>query len=66
MPYGCHNKPRPTKDASHLVQDGWFVDESGMTRKPRMKRISTAFNFDCQHDQSAVDRGCDGCMWRKE
>jgi hypothetical protein len=69
MTYACKNQPRPSKDASYLAQDGWFIDESGMTRKPKMVRIKSNFDFSvCQYEQSLdayLDPQCDGCQWRK-
>jgi hypothetical protein len=66
MTYSCKNRQRPTAETSYWAQDGWFYDESGMTRKPRMVKVSTAFDFACQHDKSADDPVCAGCQWRKE
>jgi hypothetical protein len=65
MSYGCKNGPRPSNNSSYLAQDGWFIDESGMTRKPKMVRVKTEFDYACQHDRSISDPQCDGCQWRK-
>lgn len=64
--YSCHNKPRPSPDTSEWAQDGWFDDQSGMTRKPKMVRVKSAFDCSlCTHEESAADPKCDGCQWRK-
>ena len=64
--YSCKNQPRPSQEASHLAQDGWFYDESGMTRKPKMVRIKSNFDFSvCKPGQTESDPQCDGCQWRK-
>ena len=66
MAYACKNQPRPSKDASNLVQDGWLMDESGMTRKPHMVRIKSNFDASiCVPGQTESDPQCDGCQWRK-
>jgi hypothetical protein len=67
--YSCKNKPRPSKETSYLAQDGWFEDPDGMTRKPKMVRIKSNFDFSvCKHVESLeayLDPQCDGCQWRK-
>lgn len=67
MPHlnGCHN--RPALGSSVVpIQDGWFMD--GVTRAPRMKALRFALSPECQYTDSPaglVDRGCDGCRWRR-
>lgn len=62
MNYGCHNQPRPTSAHSYPAQDGWFYDESGMTRKPQIVQIHHVMTTDCQYSQTTVDAGCAGCQ----
>jgi hypothetical protein len=63
--YWCNGKPRPTSETSYLAQDGWFVDEWGMTRKPKIIRIKHVMSTECNYDQSASDARCEGCEQRR-
>jgi hypothetical protein len=58
----CHNKPRPSASNTYWAQDGWFYHDAGMTRKPKMIRISTDFDYRCKREDRATDPLCAGCV----
>lgn len=64
MKHGCHNRA-PFKTITP-VQDGWYMD--GVTRVPKMVAVPFRMAFDCQYcktDLGKVDKGCEGCRWKK-
>lgn len=67
--YGCHNKPRPTKDSNYIAQSGWLHMRDGFGAPcpmPVYTDIKSAFGTTaCQYDKSATDKSCKGCQWAK-
>jgi hypothetical protein len=67
MTYGCHNKPRPTKESGYIAQGGWreYKDQQGRPVKmPVHVEVKSAFGTTtCQYDKSATDSSCKGCQW---
>lgn len=64
-PYGCHNKPRPTPQASYIAQDGWheFIDGRGNpVRTPKWKEVNFNFSTDCDPGKRAIDPRCASCQ----
>lgn len=61
---GCFN--RAPFRASYPVQDGWFYDESGMTRQPKIVMQPHVLSKDCRYSVDTKDAACQGCEWRKK
>jgi len=64
-PYSCYGEPRPSADATYVVQDGYHETEDGWrnpVRSPQYKRVKQFSQFlSCQYDASATDKYCFGC-----
>lgn len=60
----CRNVP--ASPDPYWAQDGWHMDESGMTRKPRMKLIHHVMSTGCKYDKQATDTECAGCERRNK
>ncbi len=61
---GCHNKPGPTAETTHIAQDGWrtYEERGAIVRVPVYAGIKHVMSTTCQYDVKDSDPGCAGCF----
>lgn len=61
---GCNNNPRPSRERTYPVQDGWryVATAAGITREPIIIEQKFVMEEACVYVASATDQGCSGCV----
>ncbi len=60
---GCHNKPRPTPETTHIAQDGWreYTERGIPVRVPVLVEVKHRMSTECMYDVRTTNPGCAGC-----